>query len=86
MTIKAVLRQGVIQPIEPLPPGWEDGQELLVEEPASEDLAQDLGQWAQEMEAAASELPTEDHDRFQEALKQIEKESKEAVRKQWGSQ
>ena len=33
MTIKAVLRHGVIQPIEPLPPDWADGQELVVEEP-----------------------------------------------------
>ncbi len=33
MTIRAVLRHGVIEPIEPLPQGWADGQELLVEEP-----------------------------------------------------
>lgn len=34
MTIKAVLRNGVIQPVEPLPSDWAEGQELLVEEPS----------------------------------------------------
>ena len=31
MTIKAVLRHGVIEPVEPLPTGWVEGQELVVE-------------------------------------------------------
>ena len=33
MTIRAILRHGIIQPVEPLPPDWAEGQELVVEEP-----------------------------------------------------
>ena len=43
MTIRAILRHGIIQPIEPLPPAWAEGQELVTqpveaEEPAPVDL------------------------------------------------
>lgn len=83
MTIKAVLRHGIIQPIDPLPSDWADGQELVVEEP-QRNGATDISQWAQELDVATSQIPDEEHDRFLQALDQIERESKEAVRKQWG--
>jgi hypothetical protein len=84
MTIKAVLRHGVIQPVEPLPADWADGQELVVEEPKADGADAEISQWAQEMESATAEIPAEEHDRFLQALDEIERESKEAVRKQWG--
>ena len=84
MTIKAVLRHGVIQPVEPLPPGWADGQELVVEEPKTESADAEINQWSQEMDAATDQIPAEEHDRFLKALDEIERESKEVVRKQWG--
>jgi hypothetical protein len=74
MTIKAVLRKGVIQPIEPLPPGWSDGQQLLVEEPTADRADAQLNQWAQEMDAATAQIPDEEHDRFLQALEQIERQ------------
>jgi len=83
MTIKAVLRHGIIQPIDPLPSDWTDGQELVVEKPQSNG-ATEIAQWAQELDAATAEIPASEHDRFLQALDQIEHESKEAVRKQWG--
>lgn len=84
MTIKAVLRQGVIQPIEPLPADWVEGQELVVEEPRDERADAEIGQWAREMDAAVARIPADEHDRFLEALDGIERESKDAVRKEWG--
>jgi hypothetical protein len=83
MTIKAVLRDGIIQPIDPLPSDWADGQELVVEEPQPNGAA-DLAQWAQEMDAATAQIPAEEHERFLNAVDEIERDSKEAVRKQWG--
>ena len=83
MTIKAVLRHGIIQPIEPLPAGWIDGQELVVEEPESERATAEIQQWARELDVSTSQIPPAEHDRFLRALDQIERESKEAVRKQW---
>ena len=84
MTIRAILRHGIIQPVEPLPPDWAEGQELVVEEPQPDGAQAEIGQWAQELEAAAAQIPPEEHDRFLKALEEVEKESKEAVRKQWG--
>jgi hypothetical protein len=34
MTIKAILHNGSIPPLEPLPSQWSDGQELVVEDPS----------------------------------------------------
>jgi hypothetical protein len=84
MTIRAILRHGIIQPVDPLPPGWADGQELVIEEPDPDRAQGEIGQWAQEMEVATAQIPAEEHDRFLQALEEIERESKEAVRKQWG--
>jgi hypothetical protein len=86
MTIRAILRDGCIQPIEPLPPEWVEGQELLVEQTAAEGAKEQVGQWAADLEAAAARLPVEDHDRFRRALDEIERESKDAVRQEWGLQ
>ncbi|HZL35445.1 MAG TPA: hypothetical protein VFC78_09060 [Tepidisphaeraceae bacterium] len=84
MTIKAVLRHGVIQPVEPLPLDWAEGQELVIEEPKPDRADAEISQWAQEMDAATSQIPAEEHERFLNALDEIERESKDAVRKQWG--
>lgn len=85
MTIKAVLRQGVIQPIEPLPADWVEGQELVVEEPRAVGADDEVGRWAREMDAAVAQIPAEEHDRFLHAVDEIERESKDAVRKEWGT-
>jgi hypothetical protein len=84
MTIKAILRDGRIQPLEPLPPDWTDGQELVVEEPDLAGTEAQVDQWATDLEAAAARVPTEEHDRFRQALSEIERESKDSVRREWG--
>ena len=83
MTIKAVLRHGVIQPVEPLPPDWAEGKELLVEEPKTSQADTQINQWAQELDTATAQIPAEEHDRFLNALEEIERESKDFARKQW---
>lgn len=83
MTIKAVLRDGRIQPLEPLPPAWMEGQELVVEEPAGVENALTIREWEQELEATSSQVPSAEHDRFRQALEAIEHESKESVRREW---
>jgi len=83
MTIKAVLRNGHIEPLEPLPSDWIEGQELLVEQPAPE-LQEQVDQWARDLESAAQRVPAEEHDRFQKALEEMRREGKEAMRREWG--
>ena len=84
MTIKAILRDGRIQPLEPLPPGWTDGQELVVEEPELSETAAEIEQWAKDLEESTAKIPTDEHDRIDRALEEIERESKDAVRRKWG--
>jgi len=84
MTIKAILRDGRIQPLEPLPRDWTEGQELVVEEPESADAEAEINQWATDLDKSTAQIPVEEHDRFLRALDEIERASKEAVRREWG--
>jgi hypothetical protein len=84
MTIKAILRNGRIQPLEPLPSDWADGQELVVEQPELADTGAPVADWARDLDAATAQLPAEEHDRFRQALDEIERDSKDAVRREWG--
>jgi hypothetical protein len=84
MTIKAVLRDGHIQPLEPLPSEWKDGQELVVEQPEPASALAEVGAWAKDLDAATARLSTEEHDRFRQALDDIERQSKDVVRREWG--
>jgi hypothetical protein len=83
MTIKAILRDGRIQPLEPLPPDWAEGQELVIEEPDVVETAEEIEQWAKELEASTARIPLEEHERLERALEEIERESKDAVRREW---
>jgi hypothetical protein len=84
MTIKAVVRDGVIQPLAPLPAEWVEGKELLIKEPSLADSEADLDRWEKELDEAAAQIPPEDHERMQRALEKIDRESKDAVRREWG--
>jgi len=79
MTIKAVIQNGRIEPLEPLPKDWLEGQEVVVESEVPQ-TAREIDQWSSELEAAAARVPAADHKRFMEALDEIERESKEAMR------
>ena len=51
---RAVLKNGVIYPLEPLPPEWADGQELEVAPVRPvEEGPEAIERWAEEMEAAS---------------------------------
>ena len=84
MTIKAILRDGRIQPLEPLPTDWEEGQELVVEQPSSSNGESQVAEWAKDLDGAVAEIPAEEHDRFRRGLEGVERESKEDIRREWG--
>ena len=85
MTIKGVLRNGVIEPTEPIPPGWDDGREVIIEDSDSGDDASQIANWAREMNAIAERVPAEDDERLSKAIAEIEQESKAAVRRECDS-
>jgi hypothetical protein len=87
MTIKVILRDGRIQPLEPLPTHWSEGQELVVEQPGRLGTEAEIIEWDKEIEAEARWISAEEsageHDRFQRTLEEIERESKRVVKREW---
>ena len=81
--VRAILENGEIRPLRPLPDDWQDGQKLLIETEA-EDRPDAISAWAQEIEDAAQAIPEEDHRRFLEALEEQRTVSKDQVRRQMG--
>lgn len=81
--VRAVLQNGEIRPLSPLPQDWQDGQSLVIEVEL-EDSPEDISAWAMEIEEAAKAIPDEDHARFLESLAEQRRSSKEFVRQQMG--
>jgi hypothetical protein len=81
--IRAVLKNGVIQPAEPLPADWADGQELLVDRSPSDDPSE-IEHWARELDEGAALIAADDFATFERALAELERQSKDVVRREWG--
>ncbi|HZW34264.1 MAG TPA: hypothetical protein VFF52_26310 [Isosphaeraceae bacterium] len=85
MGIKAVIDQGTIRPLEPLPPDWVDGQELRIEVAAHEDEREAPDTWAQEMDALTANLYTpEEWAQIEETLREADQQAKAWVRREMG--
>ena len=82
--IKAIFTNGLIQPIDPIPEHWSEGQELLIEAGAAVNDPEALAQWLKELDQSAAEIPPEDHERFRAAVEQHQQEQKELMRRRWG--
>jgi hypothetical protein len=83
---KAVLRNGVIYPLEPLPPDWTDGRELRVEDAQEPDESPEaINRWYQELQALepALEDPRE-IEQFQAFLVQLRQKDREIARRKAG--
>ena len=81
---KAVLKDGLICPLEPLPPEWTEGQELRVEAVADTDEDSDLDVWYQELQALVAQNDPEDLARVNRAIRAAHEQAKALVRKQMG--
>jgi len=81
--VRAILEDGVIRPLERLPPHWTEGQELLIDE-AGVPSPQELEVWSREVEELAAAIPPEDFELLDEALAEADREAKSYVRRQMG--
>lgn len=87
---RAVLRNGVIYPIEPLPPDWANGKELKVEDSDLEnensaiDQSKDLDEWAQRLEALCAESDPQDEAIVRAAIAKQRLEGKARMRLEMG--
>jgi len=80
--LKAVLRQGVIVPVEPLPPEWEEGAALEV---AKADATQgDIDAWAESMKELCADSTPADEEAMRRALEAQHHEAKAQVRREMG--
>ena len=81
---KAVLKHGVICPLEPLPPEWAEGQELRVESTGDDDEERDLDAWYQELNALVTQNDPRDCAGMEQAIQAADEQAKALVRKQMG--
>jgi hypothetical protein len=80
---RAILKDGVIYPIEPLPPDWMDGRELLVEDGEQPSPAA-IDRWYADMEELTKDMDPEDDKRLEEALAEADRLAKAQVRREMG--
>lgn len=80
--LKAVLRQGVIIPLDPLPPEWEEGTVLEV---ARADAPQvDIDTWAESMKQLCSDSSKDDEEVMRRAIALHRQQAKAQVRREMG--
>jgi hypothetical protein len=72
--LKAVLRQGVIIPLEPLPPEWEEGAALEVAKSDAPPL--DIDAWAKSMDLLCADSPAEDEEAMRRAIEEHRQQAK----------
>ena len=81
---KAILRNGVIHPLEPLPSEWADGRELNVESATEADEEQDFDSWFNELQTLVAQNDVTDLARVEKAIKEADEQAKTLVRKEMG--
>jgi hypothetical protein len=82
--LKAVLRKGVIVPLEPLPADWEEG--ITLEVAKMESAAVDIDAWAKMMNELCADSLVEDEERMQAAIDEHRRQAKAQTRREMGLQ
>jgi hypothetical protein len=78
--LKAILRNGTIVPLEPLPTEWEEGSTLEV---AKTDAANvDVDAWAKLMDRLCADSPAEEEARMQAAIDEQRRQAKAQTRRE----
>ena len=85
--IHAVVKNGVIQPLEALPPNWQDGHKVVVQdlEARSANGAEDFDTWSEDMKTLTAALnDPEEWQQIEAALTEADRQSKARVRREMG--
>jgi hypothetical protein len=82
--IRAVVKNGSIFPIDPIPPDWVEGFQVIVED-ANPPPVEDLDEWFRELQDLGPALyePGE-REMVQAILNEADKQAKDIVRQQMG--
>ncbi len=85
MVIRAIVEQGRIRPLEPLPSEWVEGRELRVLEAEPHDGPDEGDRWSREMDKLAAETDDpEDWAHIEAALADADIQAKAHVRREMG--
>ena len=85
--IRAVVKNGMIQPVKPLPADWHEGHEVLVEDLEEEppNGHDDIDTWSQEMKLLTAALDNpQEWQQIESALAEADRENKARVRREMG--
>jgi hypothetical protein len=82
--IRAVYRDGKIQPVDVVPEEWHEGAKLVVEQEEVTPTEEELEQWAVEVETAAAKISEADHQQAMAAIAQHRTEAKQWMRREMG--
>ena len=80
--LKAVLREGVIVPLEPVPPDWEEGATLEVAKAGVPAL--DIDAWANTMNQLCADSSAEDEETMRRAIEEHRQQAKAQTRREMG--
>jgi hypothetical protein len=82
--IRAIIENGTIRPIDPLPADWSDGREVIVED-AGRQLTDDLEEWYRELELLGpAQYEPGEWEYVQSLLNDADEQAKSLVRREMG--
>ena len=82
--IRAIIQNGEIRPIEPLPADWRDGREVIVEE-AERASTDDLDEWYRELQLLGpAQYEPGEREQLQMLLNEADVQAKALVRLEMG--
>jgi hypothetical protein len=85
--MKAILRNGMILPKDPVPPDWGDGTELEVEKASTTDVpgkTDELDRWYAELERACAQMDPEDDRILKASVMAVRRDEKDRARREAG--
>jgi hypothetical protein len=82
--LKAVVRNGEIRPLEPLPADWQEGQPLSVEKADDEATVEEIDRDFAVLNALCESSEPADEEQLELALQEARRQAKEQVRRQMG--
>jgi hypothetical protein len=80
--LKAVLRKGVIVPLEPVPPEWEDGAALEIAK--AENAAFNIDAWAKSLNELCADSTTEQENLMRQGVADHRRQAKAQMRREMG--
>ena len=80
--LKAVLKEGEIVPLEPMPSEWHDG--VILEIAVAESTDVDIDAWASAMNRLCSDSSADDEETMRRAIDEQRRQAKERTRRDMG--